>query len=124
MKTKAEILASDFVMIAADASPTGQAFVMAIENGVANPNPVIAECAVAPGYYNLLAASRVMFGALDNQAVWLQKLLDLCDATGVDPASDLPKTLASMQDAVMLAQQCATDGLNNVASTILRTGLK
>ncbi|AXC34283.1 hypothetical protein Shy_CDS0051 [Escherichia phage Shy] len=124
MKTKAEILATDFVMIASEASPTGQAFVMAIENGVASPNPVIAECAVAPGYYNLLAASRVMFGALNDQTVWLQKLLDMLDALGQPEESDLRKTLVSMQNAAMLAQQCATDGLNNVATTILRTGLK
>lgn len=124
MTTKAEILASDFVMVAADVSPTGVAFVMAIENGVASPVPVIAANAVSEKYYNLLAASRVMFGALDNQAVWLEQLLNLCDAMGIDRSTDLPRTLASMQDAVMLAQQCATDGLNVVATTIAKTGLQ
>uniref|UniRef100_A0AAU6W0E4 Uncharacterized protein n=1 Tax=Pseudomonas phage Pavpe01 TaxID=3138545 RepID=A0AAU6W0E4_9VIRU len=122
--TKAEIMQTDFVMVGEDISPTGVAFVMAIENGVASPNPVIAANATNAKYYNLLAASRVMFGALDNQATWIQRLLDLCDAQGVAETNELVVTLRSMQNAAMLAQQCATDGLNAVATTIAKTGLK
>lgn len=123
MKTKAEILNTDFVMIQAESSPTGVPFVLAVEGGIPQKDPVITENAVAPGFYNLLAASRIMFGALDNQAVWLQKLLDLCDATGVPHDSDLPQTLVQMQNAILLAQQCAVDGLDTTAHRIVKSGL-
>lgn len=63
-----------------------------------------------------------MFGALDEQGVHLQRLLDMCDALGIERDSDLPKALESMQNAVLLAQQCATDGLQVVATRIINTG--
>lgn len=120
--TKAEILAADFVQIGAEHSPTGIAFVLVMENGEAQATPLIASNGVHPRYYNLLSASRVMFGALDEQGVHLQRLLDMCDALNIERDSDLPKALESMQNAVLLAQQCATDGLDTVARRVLQTG--
>lgn len=102
-----------FVVVDKVVSPTNQTFVLGVHDNGVETTPVLAADSCAPEFFNLLSASRVMYGALDSQQIWLEQLLELCGQLKID--SGVVDVYEQMLENVKLAKECAERGLNNVA---------
>lgn len=101
--THAEIMRTDFansdgVVIAHDRQ-NGGVFVALVKQGSNERS------------FNLLRASALLYQQLTRQYEALQALIDACEHQG---ALDLVPTFTGLQDAIMLAQRCAVDGVERV----------
>jgi len=115
MTTRQEIMEHDFIVIGEEDSPVGVRFVASFHKGMPRPVAVIADGACDPKFFHLLSASRMMFGALEENAKALQAITDRIEEGTVTEAKQLLTLLTAMQNQIMLAQQCAIDGLVSVA---------
>lgn len=78
------------------------------------PKLVLTEQSVAPEWFNVLRASAVMYQQLTLQYKALQDLIDLSE-TATGPNNPIIRNFIELQNAILLTQQVAREGVENVA---------
>ena len=78
------------------------------------PKLVLTEQSVAPEWYNVLRASGAMYQQLTAQYNALQDLIDLSE-TVTGPNNPIIRNFIELQNAILLTQQVAREGVENVA---------
>ena len=78
------------------------------------PKLVLTEGSVAPEWYNVLRASGAMYQQLTAQYNALQDLIDLSE-TVTGPNNPIIRNFIELQNAILLTQQVAREGVENVA---------
>jgi hypothetical protein len=80
------------------------------------PKLVFTPDSVAPDWFNLLRASAVLYQQLTLQYNAIQALIELSESSGVGEM--LLSNFQSMQTGILLAQQVAIKGVEDVAASI------
>lgn len=79
------------------------------------PKIVFTKESVAPEWYNILRASAIMYHELSNICEWLQELIDISEAAnGADDTTI--KNYIQLQNSILLTQQVAREGAENVVA--------
>lgn len=74
---------------------------------------------VEPVFYNLLAASATLYQTLSEHYRALGIMMEPLEAQTDDPAAmQLHRSLSTMQDGLLLAQQVALEGMEKVAKSL------
>lgn len=91
----------------------GDVLAMDIEKGDAKI--VFMKESVAPEWYNILRASALMYHELSNICEGLQELIDISEAAnGADDTTI--KNYIQLQNSILLTQQVAREGVENVVA--------
>ena len=80
------------------------------------PKLVLTEQSVAPEWYNVLRASGAMYQQLTRQFEALQALIDLTESVG--PNHPIIRTFIELQNAILLTQQVAREGVETVGGML------
>ncbi len=78
------------------------------------PKIVFTEGSVAPEWYNALRAAGAMYNQLTEQYRALQDLIDISE-TVTGPNNPIIRNFVELQNAILLTQQVAREGVENVA---------
>ena len=89
--------------------------VLSVNTEEAEPAKIVfTEGSVAPEWYNVLRASGAMYQQLTAQYNALQDLIDLSE-TVTGPNNPITRNFIELQNAILLTQQVAREGVENVA---------
>ena len=78
---------------------------------------VFTEGSVAPEWYNTLRAAGAMYNQLTAQYNALQDLIDVSE-TVTGPNNPIIRTFVELQNAILLTQQVAREGVEKVSASI------
>ena len=81
------------------------------------PKLVFTEGSVAPEWYNALRAAGAMYNQLSAQYNALQDLIDLSE-TVTGPNNPIIRTFVELQNAILLTQQVAREGVETVGGML------
>ncbi len=81
------------------------------------PKLVLTEQSVAPEWFNVLRASAVMYNQLSAQYNALQDLIDVSE-TVTGPNNPIIRTFIELQNAILLTQQVAREGVEKVGGML------
>ena len=81
------------------------------------PKVVFTEGSVAPEWYNALRAAGAMYNQLSAQYNALQDLIDLSE-TVTGPNNAIIRTFVELQNAILLTQQVAREGVETVGGML------
>lgn len=80
------------------------------------PKLVLTNKSVAPEWFNVLRASGAMYQQLTRQFEALQALIDLAESVGAN--EQLVRTFIELQNAILLTQRVAVEGVEKVGKAI------
>ena len=80
---------------------------------------VFTEGSVAPEWYNILRASGTMYNQLSAQYNALQDFIDLSE-TVTGPNNPIIRSFIELQNAILLTQQVAREGVENVGVMLVK----
>lgn len=81
------------------------------------PKVVFTEGSVAPEWYNALRAAGAMYNQLSAQYNALQDLINVSE-TVTGPNNPIIRTFIELQNAILLTQQVARDGVEKVGAML------
>ena len=81
------------------------------------PKIVFTEGSVAPEWYNALRAAGAMYNQLSAQYNALQDLIDVSE-TVTGPNNPIIRNFVELQNAILLTQQVARDGVEKVGAML------
>lgn len=94
--------------------------VLSVNTEEAEPAKIVfTEGSVAPEWYNVLRASGAMYQQLTAQYNALQDLIDLSE-TVTGPNNPIIRNFIELQNAILLTQQVARDGVEKVGAMLDR----